>query len=102
MSVNHSLVKFRPVITLAQITHIINLTHTDDQMTGQNIEANKDIRKILVPMVAKIEVGAISPAYKLSEIQIIKSQEKNERERYENGLMSSEEEMIYESKILGV
>jgi len=96
MSVNHSLVKFRPVLTLAQIKHIVNLTGITE--SPEDIS----IRKVLIPILAKIEVGAINPAYKISEIQLIKNQEKSERERYENGLMSAQEEMDYESKILGV
>jgi hypothetical protein len=92
-----SLLKFRPVLTLEQIQYIISLCQCDD--AGTTI--CHDIRKVLVPMVAKIEVGAINPAYKLSEINIQKQNESKERSRYENNEMSSEEESIYELKVLG-
>ena len=90
------LMKFRPQFTVAQIKHIISLTgiHEDD--------FDVEIRKILIPMLAKIEVGAISPSYKLSETKIIKDAERSERERYENDLMTPEEMNAYENKILGV
>ena len=90
------LLKFRPQFTLPQIKHILALTGINE--TPRDIE----IRKILVPMVAKIEVGAINPSYKLSETKIIKDAERNERERYENDLKSQEEIVAYENKILGV
>jgi hypothetical protein len=70
-------------------------------MPGNN-DTGKSVIKTLVPIVAKIEVGAINPAYKLSETHAIKVAEKNERERYENNLMSPEEEADYEARILGL
>jgi len=91
----HATVKFRPVLTLEQISYIISC------MAGNN-PVEKSIIKTLVPMVAKIEVGAINPAYKLSEIQIFKNQERNDRERYENNIMSPQEEADYEAKVMGI
>jgi hypothetical protein len=90
----HALTKFRPVLTLEQIEHIIH------SMDRSQPEA-KSVLKVLIPLVAKIEVGAINPAYKLSETHLIKQTERSERERYENDLMSPEEETEYESKIFG-
>jgi len=100
------LTKFRPVLTVEQISYIANLCHAS--ISDGNVDAVYDpilslaVRKVLIPMLSKMEVGAINPAYKLSEAQIIKNAEKSERERYENDLMSAEEAMEYESKILGV
>ena len=90
------LMKFRPQFTVAQINYILGLT------TKPANDMELSIRKILVPMLAKIEVGAINPSYKLSETKILKDAERNERERYENDLMSPEEMNAYENKILGV
>ena len=90
----HALTKFRPVLTLEQIEYIIH------QMDRSAPEA-KSVLKVLIPLVAKIEIGAISPAYKLSEIHAIKQAETSERVRYENDLMTPEEEAEYESKIFG-
>jgi hypothetical protein len=100
MSVDHKLVKFRPVLTLAQLQDIANMAR-ENEANSSYPEASS-ILKVIVPMIAKVEVGAINPAYKISEIALQKTKDKNDRERYENGLMSSEEEMEYESKILGV
>ena len=96
----HSLIKFRPVLTLAQLQDIANMARANE--ANPSYPNASAILKIVVPMIAKIEVGAINPAYKISEIQLIKNQEKNERERYENGLMNPREEVDYEAKILGV
>jgi len=95
MSSSRNFVKFRPVLTLEQIQFIIS------SMPG-NHDIGKSVIKVLVPMVAKIEVGAISPAYKLSETKILKDAEIAERQRYENNLMSPEEEAEYESKVMGI
>jgi hypothetical protein len=92
----HAKVKFRPVLTLAQITTIVH------QFQPLVDEESRSILKVLVPMIAKIEVGAINPAYKLSEHKIIKDTETAQRVRYESGMMSTEEEASYESQILGL
>lgn len=97
----HNLVKFRPVLTLEQIQHIISLTERPENMNDEDVNLNKSLKRVLVPMIAKIETGAINPAYKLSETKIIKDAERLERERYENDLMSPEESAEYELKILG-
>lgn len=86
--------KFRPVLTLAQIEHISEIM--DDSELG------KSIKRVMIPMLAKIEVGAINPAYKLSETYALKLSERSERERYENDMMTPEEQLEYENKILGV
>lgn len=96
MTISHSLTKFRPVLTLAQIKHIIQLTGITESPDDISV------RKVLIPLVAKVEVGAISPAYKLSETHLIKQSEVAERQRYENNLMTQEEEAAYESKIMGL
>jgi hypothetical protein len=91
-----NLLKFRPVLTLDQLRHIICLTGIKED------DMDVSIRRVLIPLLAKIEVGAINPAYKLSETHAIKQQEVLDRTRYENGAMSPAEEAAYESKILGV
>lgn len=100
MNTNHNLVKFRPVLTVAQISYIISLTeHNSDK---RDSKSDQEIRKILVPILAKIEVGAINPAYKLSEIHAAKTAERTESSRYNNGEMSAQEEAEYEAKIMGI
>ena len=94
-SPNFNHLKFRPVLNLAQIKHITDLVSLDDSYISQSI------KKVMIPLIAKIEVGAINPAYKLSETHAIKMQESSERQRYENDLMSPEEQSAYELKILG-
>lgn len=96
MSVNHSLVKFRPVLTLAQISTIVHQFRSLDDPMSQSII------KVLVPMIAKVEVGAISPAYKLSEIHAAKVSQKADLDRYNSGAMTPEEEALYESNVLGL
>jgi hypothetical protein len=91
-----NLLKFRPVLTLEQLRHIICLTGIKED------DMDVSIRRVLIPLLAKIEVGAINPAYKLSETHAIKQAETTERQRYERGEMTLEEETTYESKILGV
>lgn len=87
--------KFRPVLSLEQINHIIDaMTHSDPLTIS--------IRRVLIPLVAKIEVGAISPAYKLSETHALKMAESDANKRYQSGEMTPEEEAEYEAKILGV
>lgn len=103
-----SLLKFRPVFTLEQIQYISELcsiqpyhTTTADPVLLYDGVMRHSIRKVLVPLIAKVEVGAINPAYKLSETHALKQAESAERNRYENNLMTPSEEAIYESKILG-
>ena len=104
--IDPKLTKFRPVLTLEQISYITSLCQASlsgaDIKTVHSEELSKSVKKVLVPMISKIEVGAINPAYKLSEIQVMKNQERAEQLRYENGEMSQEESDAYESKILGV
>jgi hypothetical protein len=88
-------VKFRPALTLGQIQHLT-------QNLNPESEIEKSILKILVPLLAKIDLGVISPAYKLSETHAIKQLEIAKRNAYEQGLMSPEEEASYESEILGM
>lgn len=87
--------KFRPVLNLVQLTRIADLVSQSDSYV------DKSIKKVIVPMISKIEVGAINPAYKLSEIYAQKMSDSEDRRRYENDLMSPEEQSAYELKILG-
>ena len=99
--VDHNLTKFRPVLTLEQISHIIELCQLDHNSVDPK-SLSHSIIKVLIPLRAKVEVGAINPAYKLSETKIIKDAERNEAKRYESGLMSPIEEAEYEAKIMGI
>lgn len=94
---NHSHLKFRPVLTLGQIQYLATLV---DQYSETPIAVS--IKRILVPLIAKIEVGAINPAYKLSETHAIKLSEAALRKDYESGAMTPEQELEYEAKILGI
>lgn len=92
--------KFRPVLTISQLNYILDLTsHNPDKR-----DAGKDaeLKKILVPLLAKINVGAITPSYSISPETEKKKVDLELRSRYNDGLMSPEEEAEYESKILGV
>jgi hypothetical protein len=91
--------KFRPVLTHSQLLYILDLTsHNPDKR-----DAGKDseIQKVIIPMLAKISVGAITPAYSISPEAEQKRIESDLRKRYENDEMSPEEQADYESKILG-
>ena len=92
--------KFRPVLTISQISYILDLTsHNPDKR-----DAGKDaeLKKVIVPLLAKINVGAITPSYSISPETEKKKIDLEMRARYNDGLMSPEEEAEYESKILGV
>ena len=94
----HMTHKFRPVLTLEQIHYITQIMQdqTDDSPLA------KSVVRVLVPMIAKVEVGAINPAYKLSETHAIKQAESARRKLYEDGLMSPQEEALFEAEILGL
>ena len=95
-SVDHSLVKFRPVLTAKQISDICGLCNAHES------SETKSILKVLVPILAKIEVGAINPAYKLSEIHQQKQTQKSEHDKYVSGSMTPEEESEYEARMMGI
>jgi predicted phosphoribosyltransferase len=59
------------------------------------------VRKVLIPLLSKIEIGAISPSHKLSDTHTQKIVRKAETLRYEQGLMTPEEESAYERDVLG-
>lgn len=94
----HMTHKFRPVLTLEQMFYITELCKSapSDNPLGQQVI------RVLVPMIAKVEVGAINPAYKLSETHALKQQEYARRQAYENGHMTPQEEQAYETEILGL
>ena len=88
--------KFRPVLTLSQLQHIAHsLRDAED-------EISQSIIRVVVPMIAKVEVGAISPAYKLSETHALKQEQLSRQRAYESGHMSPEQEAAYEAEILGL
>ena len=93
---SHSHTKFRPLLTLEQITHITSI------VSELSDPISVSIKRALIPLIAKIEVGAISPSYKLSQTKIIRDNDRIQRERYENDLMTPEESSEYETKILGI
>lgn len=89
-------VKFRPALTMAQLSHILSLLHDSESP----IESG--IKKVIVPLLAKIEIGAISPAYTLSEQHQAKIVKSKQATRYESGAMTPEEEASYERDVLGM
>ena len=91
----HPHTKYRPSFNLEQIQHI--LSYMNDPSSPLDLQ----IRKVLIPLVSKIEIGAVNPAYKLSDIHTEKVLRKAETLRYENNLMSPEEEATYERDVLG-
>ena len=101
-TISHSLLKFRPVFTLEQIQYITHLCGPIGTTIEQDAEMEQSIRRVLIPMIAKIEVGAINPSYKLSEIHAAKMADAEQRKRYEEDRMSPEEMLEYENKLLGV
>lgn len=90
----HPHTKYRPSFNMEQIQHIVSLTSTDSSLDLQ-------VRKVLIPLLSKIEIGAISPSYKLSDTHTQKVIRKAETLRYEQGLMTPEEESAYERDVLG-
>jgi len=95
----HPLTKYRPAFTASQLHTIVDLCRSEGVDDSPEC---KDIVKILVPLIAKIQVGAINPAYKLSEQAALNRFAQNQRAAYESGSMSPAEEAEYESSILGI
>lgn len=88
--------KFRPVLTSSQLTRISELVSQSSNPT------DVEIKKIIVPMLAKISVGAIAPSYSISPESEQKRLDIEMRSRYNDGLMTPEEESRYEREILGI
>ena len=88
--------KFRPVLNIEQMTRIADL------VSQSQSSLDLSIKRIVVVMLAKIEVGAINPAYRLSEIHAQKLSDLAMQRRYENDEMTPEEAAHYESTVLGV
>ena len=61
-----NLLKFRPVFTLTQLQTIARMCQEHEAQMETT-----SILRVVVPMIAKVEVGAINPAYKLSETHAI-------------------------------
>lgn len=91
----HPNTKYRPSFNLEQIQHI--LSYTTDTSNPLDVQ----IRKVLIPLVSKIEIGAINPAYKITDLHTQKVIRKAETLRYEQNLMTPEEERDYERDVLG-
>ena len=99
----HPLTKYRPSLTVSQIHYIISLVSKNPAIDETiDVTLSAEIKKIMIPLLAKVEVGAINPAYKLSETHAIKRFESGQRIAYESGTMSPEEEAEYEKNILGM
>ena len=95
-------VKYRPALTLEQITHITNILQTD-----MEDELSKSIVRVFVPLLAKISNEIIQPSYVIKppkpETKVVhKASPHSEQYRYENDLMSPDEQDAYEAKILGL
>jgi hypothetical protein len=87
--------KFRPVLTAEQIDHIIKCVSPESPI-------GISIIKQLIPFQAKISIGAITPSYSISPESEKKRIDLEERARYNDGLMTPEEESRYEREILGI
>jgi hypothetical protein len=87
--------KFRPVLTAEQIDHIIKCVSSESPI-------GISIHKQLIPFQAKISIGAITPSYSISPESEKKRIDLEERARYNDGLMTPEEEAEYEANILGI
>lgn len=94
--------KFRPVLTLEQLQYIAHLcTNILDERDLYELRMKEQLRKVVVPMIAKVETGAISPAYKLSQTHQLKQEQLSRQRAYESGHMTPEQEAAYEAEILG-
>ena len=87
--------KFRPVLTAEQISHIL------ESVSPQG-DLGLSIHKQLVPFKAKIEIKAVAPSYSISPESEQKRLEIEMRSRYNDGLLTPEEEARYEREILGI
>ena len=94
--------KFRPVLTISQIDYLIRMIREDTSEIEEHENMNQSILRVLVPFQAKISIGAVSASYSISPESEKKKVDLELRARYNDGLMSPEEEAEYESKILGV
>lgn len=115
-----TILKYRPALTLHQIEHIASImqVHVKDEMGNVDTdeasrEISKSVVRILVPLISKVRNNLIQPAYALSSgaieraetkkvVEQVKISERTEQYRYENDLMSSKEQELYEAKILGI
>ena len=94
--------KFRPVLTAEQINHLVTTLKDIFPSQESEHEMNQSILRVLVPFQAKISIGAVSASYSISPESEKKKLDLELRARYNDGLMSPEEEAEYESKILGI
>lgn len=97
------LLKFRPSLTTEQISYLVVLCQ---QVTDPNDfyeeRMKHSIRRVCVPLLAKVEVGAINPSHTLSQRHADKLQVSAAQKRYDSGEMSAEEEREFEAKVLGI
>ena len=94
--------KFRPVLTAEQIDYLIRMIREDQSEIESHENMNQSILRVLVPFQAKISIGAVTPSYQISPESERKRIDLETRARYNDGLMTPEEEAEYEAKILGV
>lgn len=92
----HAHTKFRPALSLELIQHIVS------QCSDTQNHLDTVVRKILIPLIAKIEIGAISPSYKVSELAAERRVKNLQDKRYLEDMMTPEESAAYERDVLGL
>ena len=94
--------KFRPVLTHTQIDYLVRLLREDTSEIEEHENMNQSILRVLVPFQAKISIGAVTPSYSISPESEQKRLEIEMRNKYNDGLLTPEEEARYEREILGI
>ena len=87
--------KYRPAFTSAQLARMATLVELSDHLE------DLQIKRIVVPLLAKISYGTASPAYTPLPANIAKIDAARELARYNNDEMSEDESSIYERDVLG-
>lgn len=87
--------KYRPAFNAAQLTRLAQLTELSDHIT------DLQIKRIVVPLLAKISMGVTAPAYTPTPENIAKMEANDKAYRFNNDLMSPEESAAYEIELLG-
>lgn len=98
--------KFRPPLSPSQVETIVSLIlRAQDRLPiCEDFDSNalNALKRIFVPLIAKIEVGAINPAYSISQRLEETRNAARETERYMKGEMTPEESLRFEANALGL
>ena len=88
--------KYRPAFTLAHLARMRQLTELSDHIEDMQI------KRIIVPLLAKISMGVTAPAYTPSPENVAKQDAIRELARYNNDEMTQDESTSYERDVLGI